>query len=176
MTTQLSAHLSDEALNDVLIGLSSTAADAHLAVCPHCRGQLDVFRSEMQLFNQTSLAWGEARSAKTARPATIPKVRKAILAPAGLAIAAMILLAIGLPVWNHHHRSTRDYAVAPAPAQQDSAEQIAQDNELLRSVDMALSTNEESPISEYYLSGKPRPHPKTRTDESHKARPESRKR
>lgn len=176
MTTELSAHLSEEAMNDVLIGLSSPETDTHLAVCQDCRRQLDVFRSEMQLFNRTSLAWSAAWSAATPHPVPAPRAGKTVFAPVGWALAAVVLLAIGLPVWNHHQRFTQNYAAAPASAQQDSSEQIAQDNELLRSVDIALNTNEESPISEYYLSARPRPHPKARTDHGRNARPESRKR
>jgi hypothetical protein len=103
------------------------------------------------------------------------ETRKTFFAPAGLAFAAMILLVMGLPVWNYHSRPAKSYGATPAITQQDSAEQIAQDNELLRSVDMALSSNEESPIGEYYLSGGPGPHSKAGTSQGRNARPESRK-
>jgi hypothetical protein len=42
------------------------------------------------------------------------------------------------------------------PAQQDSSAQIAQDNQLLESVNVALNTNDASPLPEYRLSDSPR--------------------
>jgi predicted anti-sigma-YlaC factor YlaD len=176
MTPELSTHLSEEAIDDVLIGLGSPESDAHLAACSHCRGQLEQFRSEMNLFNQASLAWSKAKSATILRAAPRPKARPALPAPAGWVLAAAALLAIGLPVWNHAHRSpagdASDYAstYAPAPASPagDSEAQIAEDNDLLRSVNAALNSNEVSPISEYHLSDGPHPR--------HPARPELRNR
>jgi hypothetical protein len=54
-------------------------------------------------------------------------------------------------VWNANHRPARHVVVASAPvaSTQDTDAQIAQDNELLRSVNLAL--NDEPPVSEYHL-------------------------
>jgi predicted anti-sigma-YlaC factor YlaD len=164
MTRELSAHLSEEAIHDVLIGLSSPESDAHLAVCSICRSQVKEFHSEVDLFNRASLAWSEARPSTTLRSAARPRVRSILFAPFGWALAAMALLAIGVPVWNHHHRPSLNSASAPVSAQEDSEAQIAQDNELLRSVDMALNENEEPPISEYHLSDGPYPRLKARPE------------
>jgi hypothetical protein len=164
MTTEQSAHLTEEALDDALIGLSSPQAEAHLAVCELCRGQLEGFRSELRIFNQTSLAWSEAKPVKHLPVAAQLKHRPMI--PASLrwaALAAAVMLAIGVPVWNHDHFSFPGFGSASRPATQDSEAQIEQDNALLRSVDAALNEPEASPLNEYQLSNgshprlKPRP-------------------
>lgn len=164
MTTETSTHLSEEALNDVLIGLGSPESEQHVAACAECRAQLQIFATEMQLFNQTSLAWSEARSA-TLGAIELPKKRPAIYAEVGVALAAALLLAIGLPIWMHTHgpaKHPEQAATAAAMGQQDSADQIAQDNELMRSVDMALSSSEESPVSDYQILERPHEGPKAR--------------
>ena len=167
MTAEHSAHLSEETLNDVLIGMSAPEADAHLAACPACRSQLEEFRSTMQLFNQTSLAWSEARPMK--KPArSVSILRPYLLGPASWALAAVALLAIALPVWQHEHRAPVQSAPVAAAEPEESPTQIAQDNDLLQAVNVALNTDEASPLSEYRLSNGPRPRLK--------ARPESRNR
>jgi hypothetical protein len=64
MTPEPAVHLSEEAIYDVLIGLSSADTDANLAVCGLCRDDLEALRSELQVFNETALAWCKARPAK----------------------------------------------------------------------------------------------------------------
>jgi hypothetical protein len=165
MTKPRSAHLSEEALDDVLIGLGSPESDAHLAECETCRGQLEQFRSGVRVFNQASLAWSEARPMRIPLSPVRSKVRRAVFAPAGWALAAaVLLLMIGLPMWNHDRRTALSNRTAPAAAIEDSPAQIAQDNDLLRSVDEALNTSEASPISEYHLSDGPQLHRKARPE------------
>ncbi len=106
----------------------------------------------MRLFNQTSLAWSEARSA--AMGAIVPaKKHEPISTPLGLAFAAALLLAIGVPVWMHNHSPQKNLDQSAVTSEQpDSAEQIAADNDLMRAVDVALSASEESPFDEYEIT------------------------
>jgi hypothetical protein len=169
MTTEPSAHLSEEAMNDVLIGMGSPESEAHVAACGECRAQLQAFQAEMNLFNETSLAWSEARSA-TLGALEPPKKHASMWVPANWAFAAALMLAVGIPVWMHNHGPVKyqeQVATAPAAAQQDSAEQIAEDNELMRSVDMALSSGEESPLSEYQITERSHEGPKARLELRH---------
>jgi hypothetical protein len=166
MTTETSAHLSEEAMNDVLIGLGSPEAIAHAGACAECRAQLQVFQDEMTLFNRTSLAWSEARSA-TLGAIEPTRQAKPMLVPFGLAFAAALLLAVAVPGWMHRGAPathTNQAVTAPAEPQQDSADQIADDNELMRSVDMALSSGEESPISVYQIRERPLEGPKSQRE------------
>ena len=176
MKPESSAHLSQEALDDVLIGLGSPESEVHLAVCAACRGQLERFQSSVRAFNQASMAWSEVRAeakpVKQLRDHT-SRARVSMFAPLGWAMAAALLLVIGIPVWNREHRPVVEQNPAAASTSGDSEAQIAEDNNLLKSIDAALNASEASPVSEYHLSEEPRVHRKTRPD---KARPELRKR
>jgi hypothetical protein len=159
MTHELTAHLSEEAIYDVLIGLSSAEANAHLAVCELCRGELEAIRSDLQVFDETSLAWCKARPAKSLRVRPKWHVRQAIFAPVGWALAAAVLAVIGMQSWMHD-RPLLSSAPIAASIPEESELQIALDNELLRSVNRALSANHESPLSEDHLSEHSYPHRK----------------
>jgi len=152
MKKELSAHLSEEALDDALIGLSSPEAEAHLALCGACRGQLEAFHAEIQLFNQTSLAWSEAQPARPFPVVARKKLIHTYYAPLGWALAATVFLAIGVPVWNHDHRVSPKYNATSVSTPPDTEAQIEQDNDLMRSVDAALNAQEASPLNEYNLS------------------------
>jgi hypothetical protein len=159
MTREPTAHLSEEAIHDVLIGLGSADADAHLAVCGLCRGQLEAFHSDLQVFNDTALAWCKAQPAKCLCVPPKWQVRQAIFAPVGWALAAAVLAMIGMSNWIHD-RSPLNSTSMVASTPEESEAQIAQDNDLLRSVNLALSANEESPLSEYHLPESSYPHRK----------------
>lgn len=164
MTEPRSAHLSEEALNDVLIGLGTPEAELHLARCEACRGQLEAFRSGLRVFNQATLTWSEARPAKTFRVARPAPARHMLFASVEWALGAVILLMIGLPVWNHNHRVYHKSGAVPAVETEVSEAQIAEDNQLLLSVNEVLSEKEISPLSEYRLLKGPRLHRKARPE------------
>jgi len=159
-------HLTDEAFDDVLIGLASAESEAHLAVCPSCRTKVQAFRGHVDTFNQASLAWSQSRA--EALPAIQPPPARKIkspwtaLAPAEWAIATAVLLFIALPVWNRGPHSDPYSGVIQNPATEDSETQIAQDNDLLKSIDAALSAGDASPVAEYGLVEQPHAHPKAK--------------
>jgi anti-sigma factor RsiW len=166
MTPELLHHLSEEELHDVLIGLGTPQADAHLEGCAACRRHVAEFRSEMENFNQALFAWSQAQPEPRLAAAVRRKARRTLYAAAGWALAAACFVVIGLPAWNHYrNESAHPVAVSVAP-QEDSEAQIAQDNELLQAVDAALNAPEESPVRHYHLSEGPQ--------SSLRERPESR--
>jgi len=170
MTNDSAVHLSEEALNDVLIGLGSPGDEAHLVACPACRARRADFRAQVQAFGESSLAWSEARAAAMPRPSKWQAARRVPIPALGLALAAMLLVAVAAPLWHHFNSSgpsSSGAVVPPVSASGDSEAQIAQDNELLRSVDVALNTDAVAPLnpygfSPYGFSDKPRPHSKAR--------------
>lgn len=175
MTTETSSHLSEEAMNDILIGLGSAEAEGHLRACQVCRAQLDNVNSALLSFNQATLEWSERRSACLPAVQTgwswHQRLGRFLQSPqwlvqSGLALTSVLLLAISMPLWYHERHAVLSGTPAAITAAENSAEQIEQDNALLRSVDSVLNTTEVSPVSEYHMSSRPVQIPK--------ARPESR--
>ena len=167
MTREETVHLTQEELNDVLIGMSTPDAEAHLAVCAQCRNQMETFQSDMHVFNETSLAWSEARPGKPIRIASKSGFRGVVGSPLTWALATALLLMVGSPEWLPKVDSILHPPVASdnsntASESGDSEAQIAQDNDLLQSVNVALNTSEESPVSEYGLSEEPAHRSRTR--------------
>jgi hypothetical protein len=79
------------------------------------------------------------------------------------ALAAALFVAIGISTWNHHP-IFQNNAALPVPAQGDSEAQIAQDNDLLRSVNVALLEGEEPPVDAYNLMETPHPRLRARPE------------
>ena len=160
MTPASRAHLSEEAFDDVLIGLGSPESEAHLAACPECSAQVRAFRGDVQLFNAASMAWSESRRPQPSKQPGA-RVRAAFV---GWVAAAAALAVMAFAIW--HHRP------APAPNQAntiqsqpvDSEAQIAQDNQLLQAVSAAISPDEISPLDEYKILESPHPHSKARSN------------
>jgi predicted anti-sigma-YlaC factor YlaD len=149
-------HLSEEALDDVLIGLASAESEAHLATCEICRGRVEAFLTDVNAFNQASMAWSQARLSKRSGPSSVFKVRHALHAPLIWAMAATIIIAIGLPAGLYDHWSFLHRGVTSVSVSDDSPTQIAQDNDLMKSVNNVLSETEVSPYREYNLQSEPK--------------------
>ena len=157
MTPESTNHLSEEALDDVLIGLGSPESHDHLAVCAECRAQVKTFHGDVALFNAASMAWTQSRMPRPR--ASEPRRVRLHAALAGWAISAAAVLMMALGIW--HHRSQPNPSLAnTVPPPVDSAEQIAQDNQLMQDVNAAITPDEASPIEEYKIVESPHPYPK----------------
>jgi hypothetical protein len=165
MTVPL-VHLSDEQFAELALGGAAPEACAvHLAGCERCRAELDRFGASVALFNTASLGWSEARPGKSLREEAGRRGSWAAWGvgwvPVGLALAAAALLMVGVPAWRDGHRIAPEHVAVMEAAPDESAAEIARDNALLRSVDMALSANEPSPVEEYGLAEGPRARART---------------
>ena len=164
MTPESIHHLSQEALDDVLIGLGPEEAHAHLAVCIECRAQVETFRGDITLFNAASMAWSKSRPQLPLRERHAARVPAAFV---GWAVSAAAMAAMVFGIW--HHKSpvppSRANSVQSQPL--DSEAQIVQDNQLLQAVNAAIDADEASPIEEYKILESPHPyikaHSKKRT-------------
>jgi anti-sigma factor RsiW len=162
MTPASSTHLSEEALDDVLIGLGSPESEAHLAACLDCRGRVNAFRSDVALFNSASMAWTESRLAQS-RPTSRKTSHRTRLAFVSWAATAAAMAWLAIVVLHHHGPVTPpSHATANVSQQADTEAQIAQDNQLLQAVNAAISPDEESPIDEYKLFQRRHSHLKSR--------------
>lgn len=168
MTDHPQNHLSAEALDDVLIGMASAEAEQHLAACAQCRAQVKSFYTDLQLLDESSLAWSRVRAAGMSDVTVNAAPRRCALATMGWMTAGVVLLALALPVWRHLGRSNDALANQPAPpvavVADDSAAQIAADNKLLEEIDAAVNHNEASPFGEELRTDRPYARQKARPE------------
>lgn len=162
MTHGISSHLSDEMLDDVLIGLGSAESERHLEDCAECRARVQRFHADVHLFNQASMAWSDAQPLRTVRPARMAPEARMPVALWGSFAAAILAVAVGIPVWHYEHSLSANKESDNVPEVQDSQAQIAQDNELMQAVNAAISPQEASPVDEYGLSESSKAHLKAR--------------
>ena len=164
MTRDRSNHLSEAALNDVLIGMASPESELHLAVCEACRGRVEGFHSHLTAFNEATLAWSDARPIAAARVAARPQMHRLPLAVAGWAMAVVLLALAALPVWRRIDHVSMGHNTTVALPSEDSQAQIAQDNKLLQAVNAAINPNEASLLHEYGISNGSHPGLKERPE------------
>jgi predicted anti-sigma-YlaC factor YlaD len=151
-------HLSEEALDDVLIGLGSRESQAHLAACPQCRAQVEVFRGDLRMFNAASLAWSESRDGQARR--RVPHAVRTRVAFAAWAAVAVALMVMAFAVWHHRAGVVPDQANSTQSQPIDSEAQISEDNQLLENINAAINPDEESLIDEYKIVESPHPYTK----------------
>ena len=157
MTPESKKHLSEEALNDLLIGLGSPESHAHIALCAECRDQAKTFLGDVALFNAASIAWSRSRLPR--RVVIEPRRVRFHAAFIGWAITAAALLVMAFGIWQHRPEPAPRQAITLQPQPADSEAQIAQDNQLLQAVNAAISPDETSPIDEYKIVASPHSHP-----------------
>jgi anti-sigma factor RsiW len=158
--------LTDDQFAECLGGeYPSPETQAHLACCEACRAEMNLFRGSVDDFSTAAMGWSKSQpviSPRTQAATGARSPRPAFrYAPLGWAMAAAVALAVGVPLAVHHQHAD---VTANVTAEDDSPAQIAQDNSLLQSVNVALGSADPSPLSEYRLT-------ETKTS---KSRPESR--
>lgn len=172
MNQPSNSHLSQEALDDVLIGVGSTGAQAHLAECAHCRARLTALSGIVSQLDASSLAWSRVRAAGLPEPRAGSGSHHWRFATMVATLGALLLTLLAVPVWHHQQMRAADADNAgraasiqhPLPPVEISAAEIAADNQLLHDVDSAVNTNEALPFVDPIRTGRPR--------HTHRARPE----
>jgi anti-sigma factor RsiW len=162
MTPLTSQHLTDDQFAQCLTGeFPDHETQAHLAACDACSAELNLFRASVDEFSDLALGWSKAQPMLAPRGQDLLAARGSGHWPGhlGWALAAACVLAVGVPLTIHQHQA------APL-ADDDTPAQIAQDNNLMQSVNVALATTDPSPFSEYRLADAPQ--------KNAKGRPESR--
>jgi hypothetical protein len=145
-------HLTDEQFAECAIVAPSPESEAHLRECPQCREELTRFSASMDDFSRAAFAWSETRPVVSLRAATRPQAGRGWLVPATWAMAAALVLAAGAPMVIHHDRQPASPAnAAVVDGSDDSDAQIAEDNQLMRSVNMAIGVNDSSALRGYGL-------------------------
>jgi hypothetical protein len=145
-------HLTQNELDEALMGIASEGRMAHLKDCVACNAHLAEFKSTLSVFNQAASAWSEAKSNALTRDLNQHRTPFRITAHAAWCCASILVLAaaatFGLGL---HERSTQ---ITPAQAETASSEassqrEIASDDAMLRQIDSAIDTAEPSPEELY---------------------------
>lgn len=161
MTSRSVVHLSEDQLTEMVAGsAASPGCQEHLAACASCRARMEQemlgFQAAVRGFNGASLAWSAARPVQSLRRGATARPSGLLFAPAALTLAAGSLLLASASLWQGHRVNPAGGPVseisAALPSGADYDGEIAQDNVLMRSVDVALSSNDPSPLAEYKLS------------------------
>ena len=145
------AHLTDDQIDDHLIGDLHGEAVQHLAGCAECQDRVAEMEAPISSFKDVSLAWGERQSATMpVRPAGLRTKtnhgRRAIWAATATAAVA---IGVAIPLARHEAHGTTPAAPHASTHTQTFAaereEQIAQDNQMLLDIDRELGTPVSSP-------------------------------
>lgn len=152
-------HLSDEQFSDFALGMEPAGdAAAHLSACSECTEELARFSASMTEFSAAALGWSESRSPMSLRQLGVKASPRPRFAVASWALAAGLVFSVGVSMVTHReHRDAADTGSAaiasPAGEVADCSEtEIAQDNKMLRDVNMAIGDGEPSPFSQYRLN------------------------
>jgi hypothetical protein len=145
-------HLTEDQLDDHLIGDLAAPAAAHLAACQLCSARVAAVASPIASFQSVSLAWSERVSAAAPMP-ELPSSRtlleRRLAWSFAVAACAVGLGLTGLRLPGNDHR-----IAAPAPAATaaiathaatPTAAQLSSDNQLLRNIDRELDASAETP-------------------------------
>lgn len=138
-------HLTDEQFDGLLAGtMSDEQAAMHVKACADCRGELESIGAAVGDLRELSLRWAEERAVHVQAPSRWT-MRWQALPGWGAAVAALLFCGIAIGV---HEQGAGRPVAAPAGVNQisqtqaltePSADELAQDNSLLRSIDDELS-------------------------------------
>jgi len=151
----MNMHLTDDQIDDYLIGDLSDDAAAHLAACEPCTLRVAKAEAPIASFKAVSLAWSERQSATLpTQPVARPSNWSHRFAWA-TAMTAVLTLAITVPVLRHGGRSDDHVAVTQAPAMVMAStgriseltreQEIDHDNQMLRDIENELTAPSDAP-------------------------------
>jgi len=170
-------HLTEDQIDDVLMGDLAATTAAHLAACEDCKLRVAEFATPIASFKAVSLAWSERQSATLPSKLTLPVTSAWQRGASWAAATAVLLVGIGVPMARHETRATQIVAsngtsqAAPrtaiatvarvqeagrgapglvAPTKPDA--QIARDNQMLQAIDRELDASVQSPADTFGLA------------------------
>jgi hypothetical protein len=162
MTTENnnSAHLTEDELDEALLGMASANHSLHLASCPDCRAQLEQFHSTVALFSEASIGWSQARSNALNRDLKQHRTPFRFTAQTVWTSAAtLVLLAtitVGIELRQHSEASMaakveqrRIQSETNIARAANAENEIASDNAMLLQIDAAINNSEPSPQELY---------------------------
>lgn len=150
-------HITEHDFAELMMGASvSPEVQDHVANCDTCREELTAFSGAVGDFSSASLRWIEKRPAASLRQAERDRARRTRQLRYGWAVSVATAVLVAVPLWTHlrpDSPATRDRVVALQPKTAEATEaQIARDNELMKSVDVALSDTDASPLRQFGIA------------------------
>ena len=156
--TETVVHLSEDEIDDHLIGDLAAAPAAHLDACALCTHRVTQAKDPIASFQSLSMAWSERRSATL--PVPNRSMNKSFWQRRGAWVTACSALAIGIAFANVGHRSSLTADVQPTQVQPTRqvaagtndttappAQQISADNQMLQAIDDEIHTAPNSPAA-----------------------------
>ena len=152
------ACLTEDQLDDHLIGDLAPAAAAHLAACEHCQARVAAAEQPMVSFREVSLAWAERQSATMPTRPVVRSQASHRLAWVS-AVTAALAVGIAIPVVRERLTTPASAPRAEAPALAAvghtgmssvtpvaaTPEQIDRDNQMLEAIERELDAPADSP-------------------------------
>ena len=149
---KIPTHLTDDQFTDCVLMESSPEAQAHLSTCERCRQELVRFTQSMEDFSAATLSWSESQPTVSLRSAARSTARRPVYAAAGWALATGLVLAAAVPpIWHRTHVGSANQEPVIEASAEDSEAQIAEDNRMMQSVNLAIRVHEPSPFTEFRL-------------------------
>ena len=150
------SHLSDDDLDEILLGIAAAEATSHLTDCNVCAERFDTFqaelKSQMAAFNEASLAWSEARSKSISRDLTHHKATSRLTLPKmwSAAVATVLVAALGLHAKLDRRPASLEASNATASETVSGSSdaihpkhdqyELASDNAMLAAIDSEMGT------------------------------------
>jgi hypothetical protein len=156
MNTINSTHLSDEQFADYALGMAPGGAAAHLSQCSACTDELARFGALVNAFGAATLGWSESRTPFSLRQQALKVSVRPRFAVASWALAVGLVFSVGLSTMMHReHRGIGDESSATVASNGHASDcsdtEIAQDNKMLRDVNMEIGGSDPSPFRQYGL-------------------------
>lgn len=166
LEARAAGHLTEEMLDDVLIGMATVESQAHLAECSACRAKVEGFQSDMALLGETAMGWSRQRAAGMDQHPLETRARQLHWAAMRWAAAGVLIVAVAVPfLWHHDNGPAVAINVTPrSPQVEENAAQIAADNDLMRAVDAAINPSDEMPMVVSHHANKAHPRQKARPE------------
>jgi hypothetical protein len=128
------------------------AAAAHLSQCAACTDELTRFGVSVSAFGAATLGWSESRTPFSLRQQVLKTPARPRFAVASWALATGLVFSVGVSTMMHREQSGRaDVSSATTSDVDCSDTEIAQDNKMLRDVNMEIGGADPSPFRQYGL-------------------------
>ena len=164
--------LTEDQVDDQLIGDLAPVAAAHLAVCDHCRARVAAAEQPLTSFREVSLAWAERQSATMPTRPGVQERPSHRLAWASVA-TAVLAIGVAIPVLRQHGSAPATMTPALAAAGYTgigsvtpvaaTSEQIESDNRMLEAIERELDAPADGPAEYGLLPAAARSNARART-------------